>query len=149
MANQKSYNEVIKFLSGFTANHKQVKAFGNGFRFDLNWATTLTNNHPLIYVEPLNHQFIEWTQVYSLRIYCLDVKQKDSSNETEVISDTLQILNDIVKYIKNADEDWDVANEPLAVAVTNYTTEFTCGWYFDIDIETTINDGNCDIPLNS
>ena len=154
MSNQRSYNQVIDFLSGFTAQHLQIKFFKSGFRFDLNTAETLTNNYPLIFVEPTSHQYINWVQTYSLRIYCLDVKEKDSSNEQDIISDCLQILNDLVKYIQNntnqtTDFDYQITNQPFSVPVTNYGVEFCSGWYSDVDLEVTINDRDCDIPLVS
>lgn len=153
MANQKSYNQVIDFIREFAQQHLQIKFFKAGFRFDLNTAESLTNNYPLIYVEPTTHQYINWVQTYSLRVYCLDVKEKDSSNEQDILSDNLQILNDLVKYIQNntnqtPDFDFQIVNEPFSVPVTNYGVEFCSGWYIDIDLQTTINDGECDIPLN-
>jgi hypothetical protein len=152
MANQKSYNQVINFLSGFSSNHLQLKSFGTGFRFDLNTAQTINENYPLLYVQPTSHQILGWVQTYSLRIYCLDIKQKDSSNEQEILSDCLQILNDLVKFIQNntnqsTDFDFQITNDPFSVPVTNYGVEFCSGWYIDIDLEVTLNDGDCDIPL--
>jgi hypothetical protein len=153
MANQKSYNQVIDFISAFTSNHLQLKSFGTGFRFDLNTAQTINNNYPILYVQPTSHQILDWVQTYSLRIYCLDIKEKDSSNEREVISDTLQILNDLWKYIQNntnqlTDFDYQVVNQPFSVPVTNYGVEYCSGWYIDIDLEVTLNNRDCDIPLD-
>ena len=145
---QKSYNQLIEFINTFADNHKQIKQFDNGFRFDLNRAITEETSFPIIYVEAISHTMQDWTQIYSIRLYCLDIKQKDSSNETEIISDTLQILNDTIKYIRNdADQIWDVLNQPVAIPVTNYGTEFTTGWFCDMDIEASINDTDCDIPI--
>lgn len=155
MANQKSYNQVIDFISGFTSYVQPlVKSFGTGFRFDLNTAQTINDNYPLLYVQPISHQIQDWVQTYSLRIYCLDIKEKDSSNEQDVISDCLQILNDLFKYIQNntnqsSDFDFQVVNQPFSVPVTNYGVEFCSGWYIDIDLQVTLNNGDCDIFHNS
>jgi len=153
MANQKSFIQIVDFISGFTSQHLQVKSFMAGFRFDLNTAQTLDNNYPLIYVEPTSHSIVDWVQTYNLRVYCMDIKQKDSSNELDILSDCLQILNDLYKYIQNntnqtTDFDYQIINEPFSTPFTNYGVEFCSGWYMDIDLQTTINDGDCDIPLN-
>jgi hypothetical protein len=148
MANQKSYNQLIDYLNSFANQHQQIKSFGNGFRYDINNIMTIDNEFPFLYVEPLSHTFIEFTQNYNIRVYCMDLKQKDSSNETEIISDTLQILNDLVKYIKNdVTNDWDIINQPVAIPNTNYGVEFCTGWFIDLTVQVTINDTDCDIPL--
>lgn len=148
MSNQKSYNQLIDYINTFATNHQQVKNFGNGFRYDLNTIMTIDNEFPFLYVEPLSHSFLSVTQNYTIRVWCMDLKQKDSTNQTEVISDTLQILNDLVKYIKNDNtNDYNIINQPSAVPNTNYGVEFCTGWFIDLVVEVTINDTTCDIPF--
>jgi len=147
---QKSWNQLISYISGFTTSHQQIKNFGVGFRFDLNKSITEDDNFVLMYMEPISHRHQNWTQVYRVRFYCLDLKQKDSSNEMDVVSDTLQILNDLIKYIKNNPyNEWNVLGEGFSLPITNYTVEFASGWFTDLDIEISINDSDCDIPLTT
>lgn len=149
MSNQKSFNQLIKYLETFSDDHKQLQTFGVGFRFDLNKTVTETNNFPILYVQPISHNINKNVQNYTLRIYVHDLKQKDSSNEIEVLSDTLQIINDLYKYIKNdtTNNDYDIVNIPVSFPNTNYTTEFTTGWFSDFQIQVTLNESQCDIPL--
>lgn len=148
-ANQKSYNQVIDYLNTFANQHQQIKTFGTGFRSEINTTMTEDNEYPFLFIEPISHTINNrYTQSYTLRIYCMDIKQKDGSNQTDVLSDTLQILNDLYKYIINDTTDnFNIINIPQAVPNTNYGVEFCTGWFMDTQIQVVINDTDCDIPL--
>lgn len=150
MAQQQSYNQLINYISGFSQSHQQVMEFNNGFRGKINTAVTSNNNFPLLFVEPLSHTYNNWVQTYTIRVYCMDVLQKDLSNETEVISDTLQILNDLCKYIiDDATDEFDLVNQtPICIPYTNSYVDYLGGWFIDLTITVRIVVGDCDIPLN-
>jgi len=147
-ANQKSYNQVLDYLNTFANNHQQIKTFGTGFRSEINTVMTEDNEYPFLFVEPLSHIINNQIQTYTLRIYCMDIKQKDGSNQTDVLSDTLQILNDLYKYIVNdLSDNFNITNLPQSIPNTNYGVEFCAGWYTDYQIQVIINPNDCDIPL--
>lgn len=147
-AQQRTFNELVDYLNTFANNHLQVKNFAVGFRSEINTIMTEDNEYPFLFVEPLSHIINNQIQTYTTRIYCMDIKQKDGSNQTDVLSDTLQILNDLYKYIINDSTDnYNVVNIPQAIPNTNYGVEFCVGWYFDIQIQVIINDSDCDIPF--
>jgi hypothetical protein len=149
MSQQISYNQLIDYIEDFSDNHLQLQRFGEGFRADINLISTEENNFPILYVEPLSHSVQNWVQRYRIRIYCLDLLQQDKSNRREILSDCLQILNDLYKYIKNdTDNNFDVSNIPTSLPVQNISIEGVAGWSSEFEILVTINDNICDIPLD-
>jgi hypothetical protein len=153
MANQKSYNQLIDFINEFADNHLQIKSFGEGFRPTLNTYVTENENFPILFVEPLSHTMNNWVQQFRIRVYCLDALNKDISNRRDVISDCLQILNDLYKYIINngstlGQNEFNVVGTPTSFPSSNITPEFFSGWFAEYVIEVTLNDRDCDIPLN-
>jgi hypothetical protein len=149
MSQQISYNQLIDYIEDFSDNHLQLQRFGEGFRADINLISTEENNFPILYVEPLSHSVQNWVQRYRIRIYCLDLLQQDKSNRREILSDCLQILNDLYKYIKNdTNNNFDVSNIPTSLPVQNISIEGIAGWSSEFEILVTINDNICDIPLD-
>lgn len=149
MSQQISYNQLIDYIEDFSDNHLQLQRFGEGFRADINLISTEENNFPILYVEPLSHTMQNWVQRYRIRIYCLDLLQQDKSNRRDILSDCLQILNDLYKYIKNDSENnFDVTNIPISLPVQNISIEGVGGWSSEFEILVTLNDTDCDIPLD-
>lgn len=149
MSQQISYNQLIDYIEDFSDNHLQLQRFGEGFRADINLISTEENNFPILYVEPLSHTMQNWVQRYRIRIYCLDLLQQDKSNRRDILSDCLQILNDLYKYIKNDSENnFDVTNIPTSLPVQNISIEGVGGWSSEFEILVTLNDTDCDIPLD-
>ena len=149
MSQQISYNQLIDYIEDFSDNHLQLQRFGEGFRADINLISTEENNFPILYVEPLSHSVQNWVQRYRIRIYCLDLLQQDKSNRREILSDCLQILNDLYKYIKNdTNNNFDVSNIPTSLPVQNISIEGIAGWSSEFEILVTINNNICDIPLD-
>ena len=151
MATQQSYNQIIDYLRNFADIHFQVQYFDNGFLSKLNTAVTSTNNFPLLFVVPISHtNTLHLPQTYTVRVYSLDVLQKDGSNHTDVISDTIQILNDLVKWILGDDtqsDNIDLVNQsPVAIPYTNTTVEYCGGWFMDLQLTVRLVDVICDIP---
>lgn len=149
MSQQISYNQLIDYIEDFSDNHLQLQRFGEGFRADINLISTEENNFPILYVEPLSHTMQNWVQRYRIRIYCLDLLQQDKSNRRDILSDCLQILNDLYKYIKNdSQNNFDVTNIPTSLPVQNISIEGVGGWSSEFEILVTLNDTDCDIPLD-
>ena len=86
----------------------------------------------------------------SFRVYCVDVLQKDRSNEQVILNETLLILRDLNNWFKqNNYNNLNVLNNPRAIPVNNFLTEFTTGWYIDIDVEVEGETNDCSIPFSN
>jgi hypothetical protein len=149
MANVKSYNQIIDFINDFADSHIQIKRFDEGFRADLNDFAKEDNNFPLLYAEPINQVITNQIQRYRIRLYCLDLLAIDKSNRRDILSDTLQIMNDFYNHVKNElSYDYNISNSPTCIPVQNITIEGIGGWQTEFEIEVVANQQGCDIPKN-
>jgi len=105
--NFKTIADDLKYLAN---SHKQINSFGLGNVDELSYYTTSRDKQdnpdgqspyfPLLFVVPSNIvndlQFKEW----DFNIVSLDIVERDLDNEVDSLSDTLQILNDVISQFR-------------------------------------------------
>jgi hypothetical protein len=105
--NFKTIADDLKYLAN---SHKQINSFGLGNVDELSYYTTSRDKQdnpnsqspyfPLLFVVPSNIvndlQFKEW----DFNIVSLDIVERDLDNEVDTLSDTLQILNDVISQFR-------------------------------------------------
>lgn len=150
MSSQRTLNQIINTLYYFSDNHAQVHSWGSGFKTDLNTALENNSNLSILFFEIISVTNNTNTQDYRFRIYCLDAKQKDNSNTRDVLSDTLQILTDLRKWLiyntTNNNTQWSLTSSSTLNPVNNFTNDWLVGWYMDINISAPLLESDCDIP---
>ena len=144
------YNTVVNALEQFSANHLSLKRFKCSFFEQMDNFSTSENSFPILYAIPNDISFEYNIDVMSFRVYCVDVLQKDRSNEQVILNETLLILRDLNNWFKqNNYNNLNVLNNPRAIPVNNFLTEFTTGWYIDIDVEVEGETNDCSIPFSN
>jgi hypothetical protein len=146
----KNYNEVINALTQFANAHLSLKRFKTSFFEQIDNFATAENSFPILYAVPTDVTFEEQIDVMSMRIYCVDILQKDRSNEQSILNETLLVLRDLVNWIRETSTlDLNVVGTPRAVPINNFLTEFTVGFYIDLSVETSPETNDCSIPFSS
>jgi hypothetical protein len=149
---QHSYNQILFYIEKFAEGHLQVKSWGNGFQPDLNTFIRDNDMAYFLFAQPLSVELTERVANYRMRVYCLDIKQKDNNNSKDVLSDTAQILRDFRKYlIYNFEQHklWTLeGTSSTLLPVNNFSADYAVGWYLDIIISTNIIEGDCDVPYD-
>ena len=144
----KSYKQVIDAFELFADNHQMVNAFSSSFFEQFDQAVQNKPNWPIIYVIPDSITFEPYINSMRFRVYCVDLLQRDRSNESDILNDCIIILKDLYNWVKLNDyNDLNILNTPTAVPVNNFLTELTVGWYIDLDIEVQSPANECDIPF--
>jgi hypothetical protein len=144
----KSYKQVIDAFELFADNHQMVNAFSSSFFEQFDQVVHNQPQWPIIYVIPDSITFEPYINSMRFRVYCVDLLQRDRSNEADILNDTIIILKDLYNWVKINDyNDLNVLNTPTAVPVNNFLTELTVGWYIDLDIEVQAPANQCDIPF--
>jgi hypothetical protein len=86
-----------------------------------------------------------------VNVIVCDQVAKDHSNLDEVESDTLQILHDLYKVVRNA-ENWQrvliVTRASAAVKFRDATPDEVAGWQMQLSVKMAETSGLCDIPLD-
>ena len=88
-----TYNQIVKKFEDVITANKFVKTFvaGDIYEIDLKETTYL---YAHLSIE--NAAFDNAQLTYSFRLYIMDIVDKSENNENDVLSDTLQVINDIV-----------------------------------------------------
>jgi hypothetical protein len=148
MANSQSYNTVTNALQQFANAHLSLKRFSVSFSEQFNNFSTSDNSFPILYAVPIDVNMQEYINTMTFRIYCVDILQKDRTNEATVLNDTLLVLRDLYNWITSADNEINLTNTPTAYPVNNFLVDFTVGWYMDVTIEITPESNDCSIPFS-
>jgi len=146
-----SYNTVVNALTQFSNAHLSLRRFKTSFFSEFNNFAGSENSFPILYAVPNQTTFGYEVDTLSFRLYCVDQLQKDRTNEQTIMQETLLVLRDFVNWTRQDDSvPLNVINNPRAVPVNNFLTEFTAGWYIDIDLEPdATNTNDCSIPFSA
>lgn len=144
-----SYNTLINTLQQFAQHHLGVQRFKTSFFEQLDNFSTGDNNFPILYVVPQDITMLGDVDSLFIRVYCVDILQKDRTNEQFILNDTLLILRDLTNWIRqDATVNYNILNNPRAVPVNNFLVDFTTGWYMDIELESESYGNDCVIPFD-
>ncbi len=155
----KSYNNVIDTLKCVGEQHLNIHTVTSG---DI-WEIDLEKNtlFPLFHINPVNVTVGMNTRTFNFQLFVMDLVEPDESNEQEVLSDCLEIMNDIIAIYKHGEilYSYDAeAGEEQRYFIDNdftiepFTEEFdnaVTGWVmsFAITVENELN--SCNIPIDN
>lgn len=146
-----TYNSFIDNIAdNFATLHQQISRFEEGFYDDLApWATG-NEQWPIMWLVPVSVTHLtNSVDQYSIRVYFLDLLEKDESNERDVLSDQGSVARDFTNWLRlNEDNGFNILNLPTAVPVKSVIMDFTAGWYVDMDIEVSTEGSDCTIPFS-
>ena len=155
----KSFNNVIDTLKCVGEQHLNIQSVTSG---DI-WEIDLEKNtlFPLFHINPVNVTVALNTRTFNFQLFIMDLVEPDESNEQEVLSDCLEIMNDIIAIYKHGEIlysydaahgeeqryfiDNDFTIEPFTERFDNAVT----GWVmsFAITVENELN--SCNIPIDN
>lgn len=145
-----TYNSFIEqILLFFATPHLQIKRFEEGFYQDMSVWMTTNEDWPIMWVVPqeITH-LTNSVSEYSLRVYFLDLLEKDESNERDVLSDQQQSARDFTNWIReNKDNGLNLLRDPRTLPVKSIGMDFTAGWYSDVSLEIDTEGTECAIPF--
>ena len=89
--------QIIEDLSGISYNHPQINSFGFGdiTQITMDIESKQEPKYPRCYVMPQQSSFERSGTIYQLSVTVMDKIIQDYSNQSEVMSDTFLILQDI------------------------------------------------------
>ena len=95
-------NQLYDLLETIGNNHLfiQTTTIGDIFEVDL-----VETKYPLLHIGTSSASYDRSTLTYSFQLLVMDLVKKDESNENEVLSDTLQIIGDVLSVLLNSDYD--------------------------------------------
>ena len=155
----KTYGNVIDTLKCLGEQHLQIKTTTTG---DI-WDIDLEKNtmFPLYHINPTSVDFNLQTKSFNFQLFVMDIVDADGDNEQIVLSDTLQIISDIIGLLKHGEilyqyaavsgeesRYWigdDMTCEPFTERFDNQVS----GWVCDISVEIESQLNSCDTPIDN
>jgi len=141
-----SYYQIIQDFKSFADNNKQINSYGFGdmTQLTMDIDTKKEPHYPKMYFSPQtskfdpNHMHIRW------HVVMLDQLNSTSSNQSEILSDTLQTLVDLFSraYLSDYQADWDAMCTPWL----DETETTLTGWIMDFSITQKFDYNRCVLP---
>ena len=148
-----TYNQIVKKFEDIITANKFIKTFVAGDIYEIDLTET-TYMYAHLSIESATFDNAQLT--YSFRLYVMDIVNKDEGNENDVLSDTLQVINDVISEFRNGSSTFGLENmQDYEIQDTISCSPFTerfdnevSGWSADIDV-TVINHYNaCNNPYS-
>lgn len=141
-----NYKQVIEDLEDFANNHEQINSFGYG---DLTQLTmdVLTKQEPVytrLYLLPGDTFLNQNELAYNFQIIVADQLNSDYSNQRDVMSDTLEIMKDVMAqfYLSEYEAVWPASVQPF---LEEYET-ILAGWVMNIQLTQPFDYNRCVLP---
>ena len=157
-----SINQIHKKFSDFATAHLQINSYGFGDLSEIGQSVAAytvnkdngTNNitYPSMWVTPqpssIERHFLR------LNFMCLfyDLVNQNEDNSIEVISDTLQMANDFIQYLRTTtnEDNFDIDNE-YTFQLTPFKDRFNddvTGWQLDLQLNIINLNDSCNLPIS-
>ena len=148
--------QIIEDLKGIAYHHPQISSFGFGdiTQITMDVESKQEPKYSRMYVIPQPVTFDRNGLIYNLSITVMDKINQDYSNQSEVMSDTLLILEDIFtilwqSYTSNFGG-FTIDYEPqFGSTITPFLERFetiVAGWTMNINIVQLHDYNRCDLP---
>src|SRR3972149_5693527 len=144
-----TFNQHIKIFEDIAGAHLMVHSFGFGEVFEIEGALKADGNMPKMWIMPVSSTIRLQTVERTFTVLIFDLVKKDESNENEVLSDTEQIMQDVIKVPHTNSAQYGIVGEPQAFPFTERFGDDVSGWRCDVTVETEFDSNGCDIPLVS
>lgn len=146
---KKTLNQIVAYNEFFADRHLQINSFSFGELVEI----SNINNTQIIY--PLLHLQVESSSIDDTYTYltinhlCMDLTNKSENNTKDVLSDTLQILNDLRLWFTKKIEFHRAGVKILKSNLTPFHEQFrdeVTGWNLIMTYQIQ-NNGICNIPF--
>jgi hypothetical protein len=162
--NFKTFHDDFRLLADY---HKQINSFGFGAIDDLSFDQELRNRQdntdyqspyfPLMYVVPQNSIQKFGYMTFQFDVIVMDIIERDLSNQVDVLSDTNQILDDIISQFRlsvtdslgNFNSKYYLQNPVMCTPFLEKYTDLTGGWSATISIDIMDSLDRCDAAFMS
>ena len=146
-------NQLISVFKDIATRHYQINGFGIGDSWEI--GADKAYMHPVLWINPTTANMPSTDTGYKTFEIDFDVRgfdlvHKDESNENEVLSDTIDILKDIITEFKShpyyVNSQLNITGDISFEAFTEEFDEEVSGWLCEISLMTPILTSFCGIP---
>ena len=151
-----TYNKILKVFADIASNHKQIKTFTKGDIFEVD-QKDVTFPHAHLITNPV--QITQQELTYQFQLIVMDLVEPNESNEEEVLSDTLLMIQDFVSMFLNGSAsaaptmtiDSHEYRLNRSVSCQPFTERFdtdVSGWVATLNINVDFKANACEVPIS-
>lgn len=143
-------NQLDDLFSSIATAHDQIHDYF--FTIDLSLVEAKMNSevqYPMMVVILMDGQSPEQVKLRNFQILIMDIPKKDKSNLIEVISDTEQILDDVIEILKKHSNDYDVIGDPQTFPYDEQHSDWVSGHRAEVMLQTDKKVTLCNIPADA
>jgi hypothetical protein len=121
----------------FTNVDPNLQAYGYGQLYDQNGEPKVKQKYPGMWVQPTQTTVDEYivTRQYQILIYDLVYDNDNGDNQNAVISDCEEFAFRLIRFLKNADEVFNVTTQPIVSPFTDKFFDNVSGVIVNVDVE--------------
>ena len=148
-------NQIIAAIRRAAENHKMVRYVAFGPEYDL-VADGSKDNYPLVWCIPDTTTMMydssanDKEKTYSFVMSVMDRQFEDSTNQMEVLSDTMQIMDDLIatlQYVyRNSRVNFQVNDD--AIPFMDAHGDIVAGYTVRLEVGVPVNRDFCQVPSN-
>ena len=146
-------NQLVSVFKDIATRHYQINGFGVGDSWEI--GADKAYMHPVLWVNPVTANMPSTDTGYktfeiNFDVRVFDLVHKDESNENDVLSDTIDILKDIIVEFKGhpyyVNSQLNIIDDINFEAFTEEFDEEVSGWLCEISLMTPVLTSFCGIP---
>lgn len=138
-------NQLIGKLQSIAASHAQINNFFFGDIADL--GTEGPMQYPVLFADIAPSNFNYKVISLNFQLMVMDIVKKDLSNENDVMSDCLQIIEDVIIELRNPSEIFLIQDTINLTPFMDSRGDEVAGWTANITINVPSTYNSCAIPL--
>ena len=138
-------NQIVQTITNLANAHKQIKSVYFGEISDYLSRGT-ENIYPSLFFDLTGGSVASRSVTLSFSLYFFDRMLPEDTNETEVLSDQLEICQDIIAQLRHNNFDFDEAENVTLSFFTEDTPELLAGVRADITLELSNVADRCQVP---
>lgn len=125
-----------------------LQAYGYGQLYDQNGEPKVEQKYPAMWVQPTQTIVDEYviTRQYQILIYDLVYDNDNGDNQNAVISDCEEFAFRLLRFLRKADEIFNVSAQPTVAPFTDRFFDNVSGVIINVDVEFNGVSGNCTDP---
>jgi hypothetical protein len=139
-------NQLIAKLQTIANNHEQINSFFFGDIADL--GTESPMQYPVLFADVAPSNFSYKVIALNFQLMVMDIVKKDLSNENDVMSDTLQMIEDVIIELRNPSEIFLIQDSITLTPFMDSQGDEVAGWTANITLNVPSTYNSCAIPSN-
>ena len=140
-----SFINIYDDLKTIATAHRQINTFGFGYLWEI--ASSGSVDYPMMFVQPDGATFGRGEVGMKYKIYILDKVINGEADEEEVLSDTQQMLLDVLATLKNNEASYHLKHDKIPLEdFTEKEVDNLAGWVADVQLWVNYDASRCDIP---